>query len=109
MDFNDITYSIPLANIFSGLEPSIAVVLACIPVLRPLLGRSAHSPQASAQHYGHSGISADRNLSKNGMFEPLGDNGSEHQLRPVQVKTENSVGVEDRHRRRGSSDGSSNF
>ncbi|KAH8904243.1 hypothetical protein BR93DRAFT_930278 [Coniochaeta sp. PMI_546] len=38
MYLTDITYSIPQANIFSGLEPSVAIRLACIPLLRPLLG-----------------------------------------------------------------------
>ncbi|OAT11571.1 integral membrane protein [Blastomyces gilchristii SLH14081] len=32
----------PQQNIFSGLEPSVAVTLSCIPLLRPLLNRSKY-------------------------------------------------------------------
>ena len=49
MDFTDITYSIPRANIFSGLEPCIAIILACIPMMRPLLGRSADTTKGSGR------------------------------------------------------------
>jgi hypothetical protein len=47
MDFADITYSLPRANIFSGLEPSLAVCLACIPLLRPLFGMRSRRDAAS--------------------------------------------------------------
>lgn len=37
MDYSDITFTMPNANIFSGMEPGVAITLACIPLLRPLL------------------------------------------------------------------------
>lgn len=40
MDFTDITFTITNANIFSGIEPCLAVVLASVPLMGPLLGRS---------------------------------------------------------------------
>ncbi|KAK8010117.1 integral membrane protein [Apiospora arundinis] len=36
MDYTDLTFSMKHANIFSGLESSAAITLACIPLLRPL-------------------------------------------------------------------------
>ncbi|KAK8105154.1 hypothetical protein PG999_008513 [Apiospora kogelbergensis] len=36
MDYTDLTLSMKHPNIFSGLEPSAAITLACIPLLRPL-------------------------------------------------------------------------
>lgn len=38
LDFEDITWSLPLPGIFTGLEPSMAASLCCVPLLRPLLG-----------------------------------------------------------------------
>ncbi|PYI00339.1 hypothetical protein BO78DRAFT_268904, partial [Aspergillus sclerotiicarbonarius CBS 121057] len=40
MNFADITYTLPRANIFSGIEPCLAVTLTSVPMMRPLLGRS---------------------------------------------------------------------
>jgi hypothetical protein len=37
IDFNDYTYSIANAMTYSALEPSLAIILACVPTLRPLL------------------------------------------------------------------------
>lgn len=37
LDFEDITWSLPLPAIFTGLEPSMAASLCCAPLLRPLL------------------------------------------------------------------------
>ncbi|KAK8867561.1 hypothetical protein PGQ11_006139 [Apiospora arundinis] len=36
MDYTDLTFSMKHPEIFSGLEPSAAITLACIPLLRPL-------------------------------------------------------------------------
>jgi hypothetical protein len=44
MDFGDINFTIPKVNIFSGIEPCLAVLLASIFMMRPLLGRSAPTP-----------------------------------------------------------------
>lgn len=70
MDFTDITYTIPRANIFSGVEPCLAVVLASIPMMRPLLGRSASSPYASGKTPVQSG-------SKSTGPKPEGEDGFE--------------------------------
>jgi hypothetical protein len=40
MDFSDITFTILKANIFSGIEPCLAVVLASVPMMRPIFRRS---------------------------------------------------------------------
>ncbi|KAL2756653.1 hypothetical protein ACRALDRAFT_1069423 [Sodiomyces alcalophilus JCM 7366] len=79
MDFENITYTIPLANIFSGLEPSVAVVLACIPLLRPLLGPSKYTPEQSGYLASESNNTgkADRH------FQPLEDDSSQYNLRPM--------------------------
>lgn len=49
VDYNDITYSTPIPFIFSGLEPTLAVTLPCIPLLRPLLGQSRYSASGTAK------------------------------------------------------------
>lgn len=38
VNFDDLTGTCAQALIYSAVEPSLAVVLACIPLLRPLLG-----------------------------------------------------------------------
>ncbi|KAF2497887.1 hypothetical protein BU16DRAFT_559613 [Lophium mytilinum] len=38
LSYSDITYSVPNALIWSMLEPAIGITLACLPVIRPLLG-----------------------------------------------------------------------
>lgn len=49
VNYNDITYSTPIPFLFSGLEPTLAVTLPCIPLLRPLLGRTKYSPNGTAR------------------------------------------------------------
>lgn len=79
IDYSDITFNIPHALIFSALEPCIAVTLACIPVLLPLLGKGGHSATGTAL-----GVGSAKLNSKNGTFEPLNnDDSSQYQLRPV--------------------------
>jgi hypothetical protein len=85
MDFADITYSIPLANIFSGLEPSLAVILACVPLLRPLLGRAGGDSNINATPYQASGPSG-RGKINTDQFDPLDDDSSHVQLNPVDGK-----------------------
>lgn len=38
-DFRDTPYAIMQTVIWSGLEPSVAVILACVPLMRPLVLR----------------------------------------------------------------------
>ncbi|PGG99924.1 hypothetical protein AJ79_08361 [Helicocarpus griseus UAMH5409] len=80
MDFLDITFSIPPANIFSGLEPSVAVTLACIPLLRPLLRRGKYSDNGTPV-YPPTNVSKSTGPGRG--FEQLNDNSSQYQLRPV--------------------------
>lgn len=62
LSYTDVTFGIPNALIFSALEPGVGITLACIPFLRPLLGRSQYSQKGTAQYYttaeGRSGNSA---------------------------------------------------
>lgn len=47
IDFNDYTYSIANAMTYSALEPALAIILACIPTLRPLLPSRTPSKSGS--------------------------------------------------------------
>ncbi|KAL2150090.1 hypothetical protein VTH82DRAFT_7766 [Thermothelomyces myriococcoides] len=80
IDYSDITYNVPMSLIFSALEPSLAVTLACVPLLRPLVSRitgsGLRSGQTNSAAFG----------SKNRQFEPLHDDSSQYQLRPVGAK-----------------------
>lgn len=81
IDYSDITFNVPESLIFSGLEPCLAVTLACVPVLQPLgrfiLGRT---------RTGSSGLSSGKTNSKSSNFKQLNDNSSQHQLRPLGPK-----------------------
>jgi hypothetical protein len=99
MDFTDITYSIPLANIFSGLEPSVAVILACVPLLRPLFGcagkYSANGTGRFTDNSAMSGSNDARTPAGSGKtadgFEPLSDDSSQYRLRPMGPKFHTAV------------------
>jgi hypothetical protein len=77
MDFADINFTIPKANIFSGIEPCLAVVLASIPMMRALLGRSAPTPHKADQKVSDTEIEAAglKRVSGRG-FERLDDDSS---------------------------------
>ncbi|KAI1838614.1 hypothetical protein DTO013E5_515 [Penicillium roqueforti] len=95
MDFTDITYSIPRANIFSGLEPCLAVILASIPMMRPLLGRSTYTPEVTAHPSKKSSPPSGRSRSAgDSEFRPLQDDSSELCLRPIGPKHEVSIAVQ---------------
>ncbi|KAL2813026.1 hypothetical protein BJX63DRAFT_443261 [Aspergillus granulosus] len=91
MDFADITYTIPQANIFSGIEPCLAVILASVPMMRPLLGRAGSTPDAT----GRTPVSSSMKKSGTGAkgsrtgtgdedgFERLDDDTSQLWLRPM--------------------------
>ncbi|KAH1850236.1 hypothetical protein KXW75_006808, partial [Aspergillus fumigatus] len=87
MDFTDITYTIPRANIFSGLEPCLAVVLASVPMMRPLLGRSVYTPNGTGPKSSapSAGPKADAPAPGDG-FQRLGDNSSQLCLQPLGQK-----------------------
>ncbi len=88
----------PESLIFSGLEPCLAVTLACVPMLRPLLGRVKDSFVGSGGG-GTSGGGTGTGLSASGKlgsgkfpsknnppFEPLADDSSQYRLRPMGPK-----------------------
>ncbi|KAJ5932190.1 hypothetical protein N7516_006679 [Penicillium verrucosum] len=109
MDFADISYSIPLANIFSGLEPCLAVILASVPMMRPLLGRSTYTPEVTVRPSNKSSSPPGRSRSTgDGEFQPLQDNSSQLCLQPVGPKHKVGVAVQNptqtRELRRGSED-----
>ena len=84
MDFANITFTIPKANIFSGTEPCLAVVLASVPMMRPLLGptpyRSGKKPvNAEFKSTDPNGVSDDE-------FERLNDDTSHPWLRPRKLQ-----------------------
>jgi hypothetical protein len=84
MDFADINFTIPKANIFSGIEPCLAVVLASIPLMRPLLGRSAPTPHREDQKVADTEVEAaglKRTSSKG--FERLDDDTSNMWLKSM--------------------------
>ncbi|KAG8159866.1 hypothetical protein KVR01_010503 [Diaporthe batatas] len=83
MDFTDIPYSMTLANIFGGLEASMAVTLACIPLFRPLVGRCKYRTGRDP------GLRAPRRE----QIEPLGDDagGDQLHLRPLSFKHQAEV------------------
>ncbi|KAK4247262.1 hypothetical protein C7999DRAFT_14669 [Corynascus novoguineensis] len=87
IDYSDITFNVPTSLVFSGLEPCLAVTLACVPVLRPLLGKFGGSTARGT------GLSSGKlgsnkfNSSKNKEFEQLNDDSSSQcQLRPLGPK-----------------------
>ncbi|KAJ5028958.1 hypothetical protein J3E72DRAFT_238604 [Bipolaris maydis] len=49
LDFTDMTYSGVLATNLSGLEPAVAIALACIPHMRPLFRKSRRTTHSSYQ------------------------------------------------------------
>lgn len=50
VDFNDYTYSIANAMTYSAIEPALAIILACVPTLRPLFpSRTRHRDVPGSQ------------------------------------------------------------
>ncbi|GKT91147.1 integral membrane protein [Colletotrichum tofieldiae] len=82
LEYYDVTFNIPNALIFSALEPGVGITLACIPFLRPLLGRSQYSPKGTANYYSSNGHSA--RLVRSGRestgFVLVNENSSQYQL-----------------------------
>lgn len=83
MDYNDITYTLPLANIFSGLEPNLAVTLACIPLLAPLLG-SPKTVGSSDPNQPRTYVRR-RNTNPDDELEYFNENSSQYQLHRVET------------------------
>jgi hypothetical protein len=93
------TYTGVLSTIFTGIEPSIALSLACVPFLRPLIKSNKMSTRADSQYeYGRSSTLRSKGpaYSGNGHFKELNDDSSEVQLRPMgrsdSMKYETEIG-----------------
>ncbi|KAH6972237.1 hypothetical protein BKA56DRAFT_635300 [Ilyonectria sp. MPI-CAGE-AT-0026] len=92
--FADMTDSGLLATIFSGLEPSVALALSCVPYLRPYFGGTFRTPKNT---YNSDGVikSHEGNASNNSRpFEELNDDASEVQLRPMKVRQDVHVSAD---------------
>ncbi|KAF9697828.1 hypothetical protein EKO04_004378 [Ascochyta lentis] len=85
LNFADMTYDGVLATVLSGLEPAVAIVLPCIPLLRPLYKTRGFETRTS-QYHGSSGaselFSKKGSKSNNYPFDAFHDNSSEIQLQP---------------------------
>ncbi|KAM0611017.1 hypothetical protein D7B24_006128 [Verticillium nonalfalfae] len=87
LQFADMTHSGAVATLLSGLEPSVALALACVPFLRPLFGSVFSSSQKGSSY---ANVKPKTESYKKGSkrsesrdFEELQDDASEIQLRPV--------------------------
>lgn len=98
------THNGVLATILSGLEPAIAIALACLPLLRPLLGRKNSGKNASTYGYGsstgsglhskkatRSGSRPFTELDEDHEDNPDSDGSSQIQLQPVKPPYEVKV------------------
>ncbi|USP80139.1 hypothetical protein yc1106_07413 [Curvularia clavata] len=92
LNFADMTYEGVLATVLSGLEPAVAIVLACVPLMRPLFAKSRHSMDTDYQ-YGSSRQTTftlkknrSHGLDPTATFSELtdGTNSSQIELRPVE-------------------------
>lgn len=98
------TYTGVLATILSGLEPAVAIVLACIPLMRPLFGRKEQSKNNSAYDYNSnksSGIysrKGNRSAGHNPLtfteLEDDNDDSSEIHLQPTKTVQNVTVSTE---------------
>ena len=73
VDYNDATYSVTGALIWSMLEPSIGIILACVPILKNLI------PKIFSTLSGGSSRTKDSVPQRNAAFDVL----DEHPLSPV--------------------------
>jgi hypothetical protein len=98
------THTGVLATILSGLEPAVAIVLACIPLMRPLLGKRDSCTNSSTYDYNSNksgGVyskkdcrSADRNTLTFTELMDDNDDSSEIHLQPMKGVQEVSVTTE---------------
>ncbi|KAI1840663.1 hypothetical protein JX265_006127 [Neoarthrinium moseri] len=106
VDFDDLTYTCTEALIFTAIEPALAIVLSNIPMLRPLLKRGKYSANGTASPmFSLKPRSATKRSTNIGAFEPLSDDSSQYQLRPlgtkhnVQISVDREDGRPDSHER----------
>lgn len=84
INFTDITYSSAEAYVWSAVEPGLAITLACVPLLRPLLGgkHSATGTTLNTMPKPRTGTSP----RTNNAFQRIHDESSEYHLQPVGPK-----------------------
>ena len=87
------TYEGVLATVLSALEPAVSIVLACVPLMRPLFGKSKHSIDSDYQYSSSKQMSFSLKKSRLHKLDPTatfselaeGDNNSSQiELRPVE-------------------------
>lgn len=96
VNFDDITFTCVKSLIFTAVEPSLAIIVATVPLLRPLLGRNKYSENGTAV------FDTERNLKSSypqsprapkdsaGSFLPLSDS-SQYQLQPFEFMFEGTA------------------
>lgn len=81
------TYTGVLATIFTGIEPAVALSLACVPFLRPLIRGAHKAGSGSDSQYASSALRSEGPSGVGGAgsraFKELHDDSSEIQLRPL--------------------------
>lgn len=94
LDFTDMTWSGLLATIFSGLEPAVAISLACVPFLRPIFD-TKQDGQTPSNYYVPEGSDqfSKGNRSDSGRpFQEL-DDASDIQLQPVKAESDFRISI----------------
>jgi len=105
------TYTGVLATILSGLEPSVAIALACIPLMRPLFGRKDRTQNGSAyecESNKSSGMFSKKrgvNRDPNSFTEIVYDNDDSSEIHLQPVKPIHNVSVSTEAARRESAAG----
>ncbi|KAG8158886.1 hypothetical protein KVR01_011329 [Diaporthe batatas] len=105
MSYSDLTYDAVVPSIYSVLEPTMSITLACIPVMRPLLGGRYSSTGTRVGPSGNTtgnsagiisnGSRSAKRTSKLG-FTALGednDDSSDYQLRPLEPTRPDAAGT----------------
>lgn len=77
------TYTGVLATIFTGIEPAVALSLACVPFLRPLVKGRNDQTQSSTPSASRMVRSTGKSAGGSGPFKELSDDSSELQLHPM--------------------------
>lgn len=86
IDFTDITYSSAEAYVWSAVEPGLAITLACVPLLRPLLG-GKHSPTGTALNTLPKARARTGTSARGQAFRRIHEeSSSEYRLQPVDSK-----------------------
>lgn len=94
VDMTDVTYTVLMPILWSALEPCLAITLACVPLLRPLLG-GRYSPTGTAKFGPPTKKMLSRTVTQKGSrkFNRLQDEASNTQLADENVDTEVELGT----------------